>query len=252
MDAKSSAVLKENAPALTWNRTLELSYESAQKLVGSSTTTPQCFSCQTKLEDKVLRCAKCQVATYCSRECQVKDWKSGSHKAGCSSYKRVGSSMNFDSTGDDGKAEARRDIFQRIRFYACAYAVHQASILGKGFLFVQSDKTLAQMSLAIPKDTQGRPLPNRSVLLHYLTQGEFESEVCREDFEMATVGATLKELVTNYDEQTEMVLLMRFRCGHVALGVATLVPDYSVCKQLGVQYFGDNPPPSLQLNIDDA
>jgi hypothetical protein len=42
-----------------------------------------------------------------------------------------------------------------------------------------------------------------------------------------------------------------FRCGHVALGIAELVPDYGICKSLGKDYYGDSTAGAIQLNIDD-
>jgi len=265
MDEKSASVLNSRPAAVIWSKAVELGYESPagakqhqqeSHQEGQPATQPKavqacCFQCQTKPE-KALKCSKCHVATYCGRDCQVKDWKA-KHRAACDAFRRVGPQMLFlDKATEDHKADARRDIFQRVRFYACAYTVNQASKLGRGFLFLQSDKTLAAMSLTHPQDAFGRPIVNRSVLLHYLTLGEYDSELCRDDFEMATIRNELKELIENYDESTHIVLLMRFRCGHLALGKAVLVPEYSVCKKLGVDYFGENPPPSLQLNIDDA
>lgn len=91
----------------------------------------------------------------------------------------------------------------------------------------------------------------RSVLLHYLTMGEFDSEVCRDDFELAAVRTPLRKAVEEYTEQTSLVLLTRFRCGHMALGVAQLVPDYGICKSLGKDYFSANTSAALQLNLDD-
>lgn len=89
------------------------------------------------------------------------------------------------------------------------------------------------------------------MLLHYLTVGEYDSEVCREDFELAAVRTKLQEAVDTYDVQTSVVVLMRFRCGHVALGISPLVPDYSICKSLGKSYFENNTAGALQLNLDD-
>jgi hypothetical protein len=153
---------------------------------------------------------------------------------------------------EEDKAAARKDIFQRIRFYACPYAVHKESILGRGFLFVQSDCTLAELSLPLPKSSCGRQMSKiRAVLLHYLTVGEYDSEVCREDFELAAVRSKLQEAVDNYDVQTNVVLLFRFRCGHVALGIAPLVPDYAICKSLGKEYYANSTAGALQLNLDD-
>jgi uncharacterized protein Veg len=39
-----------------------------------------CHSCQKSVE-KISKCAKCRIASYCSRECQIKDWKN--HKIIC-------------------------------------------------------------------------------------------------------------------------------------------------------------------------
>ena len=56
-------------------------------------------------------------------------------------YKRVGDDMTI-IFGDD-KDSARQDILSRIHFYAYPYAVHASRTSGWGFLFVQSDSSLA-------------------------------------------------------------------------------------------------------------
>jgi hypothetical protein len=165
-------------------------------------------------------------------------------------YKRVGVHMSIQRQEDN--ASARKDVFQRIRFYACPYAVQKESILGRGFLFLQSDCTLAELSLPFPKSSSGRPMSKqRAILLHYLTIGEYDSEVCREDFELASFRSKLQEAVDEYNVETHVVVLMRFRCGHVALGVVPLVPDYAMCKSLGRDYFENSTAGALQLNLDD-
>ena len=154
----------------------------------------------------------------------------------------------------DDKESARQDVFQRIRFYGCSYAVHKSITLGRGFLFVQSDSTLSEMSLPVPILPNGRHMTRpRSVLLHFLTMGEYDSELCRDDFEMATVRGELNTAVSGYDREKELVIVMRFRCGHVAVGVAPLVPDYNLCKSLGKEYFGgaNERSGAVQLNLDD-
>lgn len=268
-------------PSVAWLQTLELGYD-----LGTTTTTTTassdtlfscCFACgvaETSLseqdslsqnpsaatdgvvtcetvlpEKKLSRCAKCQVACYCSKACQVQDWKSGGHRVACPAYARVGRQMSLTKPSD--QQDARAEIFGRIRFYACPYAVHKAATLGRGFLFVQSDSTLACLSLPTPKDCSGRQMSMRWVLLHYLTLGEYDSEVCREDFELAHVRKTLAMAVESYDDQKEVVLLMRFRCGHVALGRAALVPDFRLCQRLGQDYYSESSSGALQLNLDD-
>jgi MYND finger len=213
-------------------------------------------------------CARCKVAGYCQRECQVSDWKS-SHKLACASYARVAqlrleqnrprdneaetsTAESSSIPADPVCAEARNEIFARIRFYACPYAVTKQSCLGRGFLFVQSDQTLAVQSLGMPKNVDGRSTGMRSVMVHYLTLGEYDQEVCRDDFEMTAVRSALQEAVAAYNEQSDVVVLMRFRCGHVALGTADLVPEYKVCKALGKEYFASDTAGALQLNLDDV
>jgi hypothetical protein len=243
----ADAMLQAPVPSVHWLQCIELGYDGA-----APKEAPVCFHCG-KSDVKLSQCAKCNVAGYCSRECQVKDWKSGAgggHKYSCQAYARAGVNMQIDKEED--KSLARKDVFTRIRFYACPFAVHKEGILGKGFLFVQSDCTLAELSLPIPKNSSGRPLNNvRACLLHYLTVGEYDSEVCRDDFELTEVRSKLQEAVDAYDCLTSVVLLMRFRCGHVALGVAPLVPDYSISKSLGKDYFELSTAGALQLNLDD-
>lgn len=141
--------------------------------------------------------------------------------------------------GDD-KDSARQDIISRIRFYALPYAIHKHSSSGRGLL-----------SLPSPVLSNGRKYPRqRSVLLHWLTMKEFDSEVCMDDFELAAVRKELNSVVDTYDEKVEVPVLMRFRCGHVAVGVAPLVPDLKLCKMLGKEYYADTSG-AVQLNIDD-
>ena len=166
-------------------------------------------------------------------------------------YKRVGEDMMI-VFGDD-KDAARQDILSRIRFYAYPYAVYKSIKAGRGFLFVQSDSSLAVMSMPTPFLSNGRRYPKqRSVLLHYLTMKEFSSELMFDDFELGACSEELKEAVDSYDEKVEVPILTRFRCGHVAVGIAPLVPDYKLCTVLGKEYYGTGQGEgALQLNIDD-
>lgn len=247
-----------------WIQTLELGYEGAasSNVTRENTNYSVCFRCGSA-DTKLSKCAKCHIAGYCSKECQVEDWKTigkggGGHKSSCPAYARLELGENADvhqiriKTAKD-KETIRNEIFGRIRIYACSYAVYKASTLGRGFLFLQSDNTLATLSTPRPKDGYGHEIVNmRAVLMHYLTLGEYDQEVCRDDFEMATVRSNLQKAVEDYDEHKEIVVLMRFRCGHVALGRAKLVPDHGICKSLGHQYFAETQEGAVQLNLDDV
>ena len=119
-------------------------------------------------------------------------------------------------------------------------------------MFIQSDSTLAEMSLPIPVMANGRPLTKkRGVLMHFLTMEEYNQDLCKDDFEMATVRNQLDNAVKGYKESEELALMMKFRCGHIAVGVTKLVPDFSLCKTLGKEYF-ENAGTAVQLNIDDV
>ena len=41
-----------------------------------------CYSCK-KEGEGMKQCDRCFSACYCSRECQIKDWKEGGHKEEC-------------------------------------------------------------------------------------------------------------------------------------------------------------------------
>jgi hypothetical protein len=155
----------------------------------------------------------------------------------------------------------REEILTKIRFYASPYAVHNTRFegIGRGFLFLQSDSTLAQLSLPtgayirhLRWQQQQQHAAPRSVLLHYLTLGEYDQELCRDDFELACVREELKKALESYDDETQVVYFMRFRCGHLAVGIAPLVPDYKLSCKLAKEYYGDQHLcQPIQLNLDD-
>mmetsp|Transcript_1608 Transcript_1608/g.1926 ORF Transcript_1608/g.1926 Transcript_1608/m.1926 type:complete len:251 (-) Transcript_1608:215-967(-) len=241
-----------------WKQCVELGYADGQDS-NDDMADPVCFKCGKSSPSSpdatsLSRCSKCHVATYCSRDCQVAHWKKGpggGHKFSCSAYKRVGSDMII--IFPDDKESARQDLFQRIRFYACPYFVWKSeSKCERGFLFIQSDSTLAEMSLPLPILGNGRPMTKtRSVLMDFLTISEYDKELCRDDFELATVRKSLNTAVQEYDQSEEIVVLMRFRCGHVSAGVTKLVPDHGLCKTLGKEYYANAPSQAVQLNLDD-
>lgn len=235
-----------------WKQCVELGYADGPDS-NDDMSPPICFGCS-KQDTNLSRCSKCQVATYCSRECQLNNWKSGpggGHKFSCDAYKRVGGDMMI--VFPDDKESARNDVFSRIRFYACPFAVYRSECVTKkrGFLFVQSDSTLAEMSLPIPILANGRPCrKSRCVLMHFLTVEEYKQELCKDDFELATVGKALATCVEEYKEKEQVAVMMRFRCGHLAVGITKLVPDYNLCSTLGKEYF-EKAGSAVQLNIDD-
>ncbi|GAX17827.1 hypothetical protein FisN_18Hh027 [Fistulifera solaris] len=219
-----------------WLQTLELGYAG---VATPSFSNNKCFHCNIPLTTPK-QCSQCHVATYCSKECQIQDWKQR-HKKYCAAYQRIDAQGRWN-TPDDDSAHARHHVLHQIRLYAMPYAVYQMQALGRGFLFIQSTQTLAALTL---------PGRNRSVLLHYLTLGEYDAEVCRDDFELTAVRTCLQKAVNDYDAQQQMVVLMRFRCGHVAVGIIPLSLEFAVCLQLGKEYYQNVTAGALELQLDD-
>ena len=49
----------------------------------SSSFIRRCANCGDSENGGRFSCGKCMVATYCSRECQLKNWKTGGHQQVC-------------------------------------------------------------------------------------------------------------------------------------------------------------------------
>lgn len=274
--------------SIEWLQCLELSYDTTTG--SSNNTTPDspailengtyetpedgCFHCGETSSDtkKLSTCSKCQIAKYCSRDCQIEDWKTGSsntnttieqpkipHKHLCQAFRTCGTTLQLTTT--DQKEQARNILWTSIRFYSCPYSVHHSQTLGRGFCFVQSPFTLNQ--IALPHQVYSKlyagqqQQQSRNVLIHYLTLGEYDAELIKDDFELTSVRNTLTTLVNEYDLEKELVVMMRFRCGHVSVGIIrTIVPEHRICKSLGMDYFGNDSGgeggiQALQLNLDD-
>ncbi|KAK1745835.1 hypothetical protein QTG54_003759 [Skeletonema marinoi] len=61
-----------------------------------------CSQCFEQLEKKdVRRCSRCMIAKYCSRECQVEDWKSGPHKDFCNAAVENARQIKSDGGTDE-------------------------------------------------------------------------------------------------------------------------------------------------------
>lgn len=212
-----------------------------------------CFVCKAKKTSiegaKLLNCARCKIAAYCSKECQVMDWKAG-HKFDCQTYKRLGSSMTLEHVNHKREAIVN-GVLSRIRFYSGPFAVHHHNKQGRGFLFLQSPCTLGEMSLLKPISSLGKKIePERSIIMHFLTLGEFDQELCKDDFELAIFRGKMKEAVDTYNSKEEIVIFLRFRCGHVALLKAPLVPEYKIALKLAEDY--EDKPGAIQLQIDNV
>ena len=63
----------------------------------------KCGAATTKAGNPLLRCSKCKTVSYCSPDCQKKDWKK--HKQMCKQMQEEGKQVQDEGVGDD-KLEA--------------------------------------------------------------------------------------------------------------------------------------------------
>eukprot|EP00904_Undaria_pinnatifida_P003552 jgi/Undpi1/13198/HiC_scaffold_8.g02860.m1 len=191
-------------------------------------------------------CSKCG-AKYCGRNCQVSDWKAG-HKKMCEQLRemREGGAARIKQPLNRQNVMAR--ILGRVRLYLCPFAVCHGEVQGRGFVFVQTPNPVLELEYLQPVNSNGRKL-DRSIILHFLSMGEFVDAVLQDDFELGVIRSPLETAVNSYDRKKEMVVLVRARCGYMAVVVLPLVPELAVCRQLGVEYREKD---ALQLNLDEA
>jgi hypothetical protein len=75
-----------------WSRRAQMTPEIPPELAGflgssqnNKEPTPHydhCANCTQKIPSSMLRCSRCKIVQYCSRDCQAKHWK-GCHKTSC-------------------------------------------------------------------------------------------------------------------------------------------------------------------------
>ncbi|GMH62996.1 hypothetical protein TrST_g9910 [Triparma strigata] len=261
------------APAILWTSSLDFKYKSPSPLhlplpsdsgwspqqggrlnPKPSLPPPLCYTCFKP--SPPLQCSRCKVASYCSKPCQLKDWKcklgSGYHKLNCSQMKLLTRSGTFPSELHRRTA-VESGLLKKVKMYLCPFAVHHHSLKGPGFVFLQSPNTLVQLSMPGNglRDCLGGTRPermeSRQVLMTYLPLKDFHT-LTTDDFEMSQIQPSLTSTCSSIDPSTEIVILIRVRCGFVGVCKMKIVLGYAVCMKLGEDYEGKE---QIQLNIDD-
>jgi hypothetical protein len=100
-DSVSDVCASRSPTGYRWKRVIELGYDESdggrvsdrgggKEGEGRNDATvddsldgdePACFHCG-KVSSELMRCGRCHVARYCTRECQVTNWKGGDGKVG--------------------------------------------------------------------------------------------------------------------------------------------------------------------------
>jgi hypothetical protein len=184
------------------------------------------------------KCGKCG-SPYCSRECQVADWKGG-HKRMCDQLKAVRAGTKIV------KSAALLRALQKIRLYMCPFAVNKAAQCGPGFVFVQTSCQATELHYVLPVNSSGEVL-SRSMVIAYMATDEF-ADLMKDDFEMGIARQPLLDAIAKNDPAKRLVVLVRARCGFVGVVDFPLVPDHGICVALGGDYKDHS---MLQLNLDD-
>lgn len=190
-------------------------------------------------------CARCQTARYCSRDCQVVDWKKGGrHRHMCPQL------TAFKATGFD-QAQKRHAVIigclGRVRLYVFPFYVGKRAKHGDGILFLQCPAPLEDFYFNGDVTRHGEP-QRRAVVASYVTPKEFDDELVAADFELALARRGVLEAVAQADDSRAAVLC-KFRCGYVCAFTTKIVPDVRVCAALCADYESES---VLRLNIDDA
>jgi len=187
-----------------------------------------CRACGKQEEKKRFsKCGKCGTP-YCSRECQVRDWKAV-HKLNCAQY------CVLRKPGGENSI-SHRDVLEhwmtRLRMYIGPFEIAKRRKHGHGFVYLTSSNTLEQLWLKKNVDTDGRPY-KRGFEVRHLTLAEFRAMV-RKNFELALVQKKLFERVnaTKDDDTKGMIVVALLRDGTFVLFEAPFSPDYEICKKL--------------------
>lgn len=81
-----------------------------------------------------------------------------------------------------------------------------------------------------------------------MTPNDTAARVCLMRGNCQVIRDALEAAVEGYNPKKEVVLLVRARCGYMAVVVMPLVPELAVCRLLGVEYAEKD---ALQLNLDN-
>lgn len=195
---------------------------------------------------KFASCSRCG-ARFCSRACQVADWKRGG------AHKRMCPQLAAFRDGGFGAAQKRdaalRGCLGRVRMYAFPFYVARRAAKGAGALFLQSRNTLDEFYFDGPVTRRGEPAA-RTVFVSFVTPAEFDAELVAEDFELALARRGFARGVAAVAEVPgRACVLCKFRCGYVAVFTTQIVPDVAVCNALAADY---DDRAILQLNIDEG
>jgi len=189
------------------------------------------------MKKRFAMCAKCGTASYCSRECQVLDWKRA-HKQNCKQYGCIRKGETID----------HRPVIEKLlvkaNMYLSPFYIGKREERGPGFLYLNSANTLEQLYLTVPIDINGNAF-SRDITVRFCTKEDFRAMV-KANFELATVAKKLYECNMNSKERIPVVVMLR--CGmFVVLEIPYPPLGYDVCERMSTHHAEHE---KLQLSLD--
>ncbi len=181
-------------------------------------------------------CSKCGVSAYCSRDCQVLDWKRG-HKKNCTQYAAIRTGKRIDHR------LVLEKLIRKSHMYLNPFYIAKRKGKGPGFLYLNSKNTLEQLYLTVPVDMDGNPFV-RSAICRFVTKNDFRSMV-KQNFELAVIQKKLFDCNMNSKETVPIVIMLR--CGVYVVLEITYFPSFVVCERMSGHHDKDE---KLQFSLD--
>lgn len=233
--------------SVTFHYEVELAYELPPQVPSSqgwSCHNKACANRETK-DHRFGLCARCGGARYCGRKCQVADYRQG-HKALCSRAADLVKRQTFN------KEATLVRLLRKVRLYVGPFVVAQSDSRGEGFLLVQSSRPLLDFVLleASVDYRTGEPY-SRELLMTYMTSDEFSGSMAKSDPRLQAVVPLLSQALGSVNREVDMVVMAKFRCGHLCVLEMPFVPGKQVLAVLATEY-GYGTMDTLQLNVDES
>lgn len=193
---------------------------------------PGCKTRQSK-ENKFSACSRCG-AKYCSRACQVKDWKL-THKLICQDKKKNQEAKALNDNLECTKVEAHitdeeaiLSVLNRLMAYTAPFAVFQFEQQAKGVLFVQTQQDLKEFRYT-GKINEHKEMLDRVVICHYINETELEEDVMPNIPELEKHKGYWRAALRKYKPKSQVVLLIKTGCGWTHCITVPLEPTYQMC-----------------------
>eukprot|EP00658_Telonema_sp_P-2_P047963 TRINITY_DN36508_c0_g1_i1.p1 TRINITY_DN36508_c0_g1~~TRINITY_DN36508_c0_g1_i1.p1 ORF type:complete len:303 (-),score=69.11 TRINITY_DN36508_c0_g1_i1:225-1133(-) len=144
------------------------------------------------------------------------------------------------------------DTIRKVRIYMCPYAVCKYNQKttngedGRGFVFVRSPNSMAELFFHGSSDQIGRRL-ERSLMVQYLDMEDGMNALVQEIPGIQQIVPIVSQCIQEYDPQLHVVVVFLSGCGYLTCLKVNMVPDWGIACELSSDY---NDKERIQLNVD--